>query len=123
MERGADLRAVRNRKLVIKGEHTIDASRTCVLLPEFEAIDSEGKVRKVLKEGDIVTITTKATINSLDRVLLLRANPALYHAGNVRMIPMISPADEHGPITMTYQALQRIDLSKLNYFMEVYIDG
>ena len=123
MERGAQLRLVLRQKLKITGEHTIDQTRTCILLTAFEATDAEGKVRKIVKDGDIVTIATQATINSTDRILTLRANPALYKAGSVRMLPMISPLDEHGPVTISFQALDRIDLSKLNYLVEVYVNG
>ena len=123
MESGAHLRAVRNRKITIVGDHNTNQSRSAILLTTFEAKDSEGKSRKILKEGDIVTLTTNASISSLDRVLTLRANPALYAAGNVRIIPLIAPDDELAPVTIQFQAADRIDLSKLSHLVEVYVNS
>lgn len=121
MESGASLRAVRNRKLTIVGDHKMNTSRTAILLITFETLDMEGKSRKVLKEGDIVTITTNATISTMDRVLTIRANPALYLNGDVRMMPLIAPDDGTSAVLITYQAARRIDLSKLTHIVEVYV--
>jgi hypothetical protein len=83
----------------------------------------EGKSRKILKEGDVIELIADATVQVKDRVLTLRAHPDLYRLGNVRMLPMITPADGVVQLGISFQAAARIDLKKLEYLAEVYING
>ena len=123
MERGPLLRAVTNKKLVINGEYHISRDKTCILFTDFIAVDDKEKTRKVLNEGDIVTLTTQATIRSVDRVITLRANPMLYAKGSVRMIPLLAPSDNTTQIGISFKADGRVDLSKLTHLVEAYING
>lgn len=119
MERGANLRAVFNRKFTVEsGEAFIHQERDCVVIPRFTATDAEGKTRKILKEGDTVTVTAGATVRIMDRVGFVRLHPDL--GGGLMMI---SPHDQSTTLTCEITPKKRVDLSKLDYFAEIYIGG
>ena len=123
MKSGPELRASMNRRLKIEGEYEMDYNRTHIRLKGFEAVDSEGKTRKIVKEGDIVEIISTTSIRSLEPILTLRANPELYAHGNVRMLPVIGPADGAVQLGISFRADARLDLKKLDYLVEVYVNG
>ena len=122
MESGPHLRAVINRKLTLDGEWVMNQDKTGILLTDFEAIDSTGKSRKVLNAGDEAELIANATIKTLDRILTLRANPGLYYAADVSMIPMITPSDGVVKLGIVVKAKERIDLKTLNYLAEVFVN-
>ena len=123
MKSGPELRASMNRRMKIDGDYEMDFKRSHIRLKGFEVIDSTGKKRKVLNEGDVVELISTTSINSLEPILTLRAHPLLYAHGNVRMLPVIGPADGTVQLGISFRADSKIDLKKLDYLVEVYVNG
>jgi hypothetical protein len=123
MERGARLRAVTNRKLSCDGNYHMNFDRNCLIFPDFEVIDSEGKSRKILAaDSGVVTFKSKASFKVNDVIGFVRANKELYTLGSImNIVPLVSPSDGDTVIEFTFKPHSRVDVSKLSHLFELYI--
>ena len=122
MERGATLRAVVNRKLVLTGESAINETRTGVILFRGIAEYSDGTATEdTIKAGKPVTITTYSSVKSIDRVVLVRANPEFYKNGVVTNLMTVLTPDVEQPITFNFKPYTDFKLSELKYIAELFI--
>jgi hypothetical protein len=122
MKSGPELRAIVNRKLVLTGESAINETRTGVML--FGGVAQYSDLTTscdVIKAGKPVTITTVCTVKSIDRVVLVRANPEFYKYGTVtNLMTVLTPKVEQH-ITFNFKPYTEFKLSELKYIAELFI--
>lgn len=124
MERDARLRAVANRKVrSVDGAYHISRDRKCLVFPEFEVIDAEGKKRKLLTaESDVVTFRSTTPVSVSDIIGFVRVNKELYSKGSImNVLPLVSPSDGPTTVEFTFKPNARLDVSKLSHLFELYL--
>jgi hypothetical protein len=105
----------------IDGNWFIPPHRTSVVLPDFKVLDDEGKERKIINEGDTVSIVADATFRVIDRVVTVRPHPELFKLGTLQYLPIVAPQDEDTRIEVQFTAHKRADLRRLNYIAELFV--
>lgn len=122
-ERGAHLRAIVNRKLVVDGEFTINYDRNCVVFPDFQISSGEGRAKKKLDVGDEIILRSQAEFHLVDVIAHVRANKKLYASGFVSGLPIVSPSDGKISLEFRFTAHKKIDLDKLDHLFELYLEA
>lgn len=80
-------------------------------------------VTTVIPSGMSVLVTTEATISPRKSTLaLVKYNPILYRSGVV-MGTSIIDVEDNGPVIFTFECLEDIDLSQLDYIVRIYLEG
>jgi len=77
----------------------------------------------VIPSGMSILVTTEATISPRKSTLaLVKYHPTLYRSGVVMGTSIIDVEDD-GPVVFTFECLEDIDLSQLNYIVRIYLEG
>lgn len=116
---GSALRAIMNRKLKADGgEHVVNRTRQFIKLASAEVVDESGRSRKLLTADNTYFVQTTTPYELLGHAGILRVNPTIDPDASVRFIGPEDPA-EAWQIKVTPSA--RVDLSKVEHFLELYI--
>lgn len=110
--------SVATRRLKISGEEGLDYKVDGV----NSAIYLYTADKEQLKKGSTYKVTLTSTVQTSDRVLVVRPNPELVYAGPVTGINIIRSGDS-GEIVLWATPKSDIDLGSLDYICEILVEA
>lgn len=121
MIRGALLRAVNNRKVIVGGPNAIVAKdKQCVELAGGEAT-VDGKRKNILQPGDVVTFTAQYPFRVLDHTAFPRLTTLLHEACDYAPMHFVTQGDGDVMLQTTAIMKAKVDVRELPSFFELYL--